>query len=408
MISLSATQARRLALSAQGLSRAPACSPWPRRDLSHLRQTMASLQLLQLDSVPIVARSHLLPLYARLGPYDIGLLDRIAYQRDEWFETWAHEASLAPVELEPWLRFMKRRAAQGHTWRNLWRLANEDPAYIERVHDEVAARGPLGASELTDARPASGGDWWGTRSQGALALDWLFRIGRLGVRRRGNFEKVFDLPERILPAEILAAPTPDESDSVRELLRRSARALGVASANDLIDYFRLPPTLARPRLAELVEAGDLLPCEVRGWKCPAYLAVGAKPPSRARACTLLSPFDPIVWNRDRASRLFGFDYRIEIYTPADKRRYGYYVLPFLLGDRLVARLDLKMIAPPGACRYWPVISNPATMRTKSPRHWRVNCGGLPISWRPAPWRSCVAAPWRCLYGRPAPTEPTPV
>lgn len=302
---------------------------------------MDRIQLLQLDSVPVVTRSQYLPLYSRLGPYDPALLDRIAYQRGEWFETWAHEASLAPVALEPWLRLIKQRAAAGHTWGNLHRLATEQPDYIERVHAQVARRGPLTAAELDDPRRPEGGTWWATRSQGAMALDWLYRVGRLGIRRRGNFEKAFDLIERIVPAEILATPTPAPEEALRELLRRASTALGVATADDLIDYFRLPPTLVRPRLPELVESGDLIPCRVRGWTRPAYLARTARQPRRIGARALLSPFDPVVWTRERAARLFDFDYRLEIYTPAAKRRYGYYVLPFLNGERLEARLDLK-------------------------------------------------------------------
>ncbi|MEZ5649370.1 MAG: crosslink repair DNA glycosylase YcaQ family protein [Burkholderiaceae bacterium] len=341
MDSLSATQARRLALSAQGFSRAPADPPWPARTLAHLRRAMGFLQLLQLDSVPVVIRSQYLPLYARLGPYQPALLDRIAYERHEWLETWAHEASLVPMALEPWLRFLKRRAAEGRTWPNLVRIAQEQPSYVERVYREIADRGPLCAAELSDPRPSTGGQWWSTRSQGALALDWLFRIGRLGVRRRGNFEKAFDLIERIVPTEVLNQTTPAEPDAVRHLLTLGARALGVATAEDMIDYFRLPPTLARPRLAELVEAGTLLPCRVRGWDRIAYRVPDIGLPSRMRARALLSPFDPIVWNRDRTRRLFGFDFKLEIYTPAAARQHGYYVLPFLLGDNLVARVDLK-------------------------------------------------------------------
>lgn len=341
MHDFTAAHARRIALAAQDLTRRPRDAPYPSRGLPALRRAIDHLQLLQLDSVPVVARSHYLPLYSRLGPYEARLLDRIAYHHDEWFETWAHEASLAPVSLEPFLRFMKTRAAAGHTWKGLHRLAQEQPAYVESVYREVADRGPTSAGELSDPRPSDGGAWWSTRSQGALALDWLYRTGRLGVRRRTGFEKVFDLIENIVPADVLSRPTPAPADAVRELLRRSMRALGVATAEDLIDYFRLPPRLAREALAALVENGEIVPCTVRGWTRPAWCAPGTRAPGTVRARALLSPFDPVVWCRDRALRLFGFDYRIEIYTPAHKRRFGYYVMPFLLNDALVARLDLK-------------------------------------------------------------------
>lgn len=310
---------------------------------------MDRLQLLQLDSVPVVIRTQYLPLYSRLGPYDPALLDRTAYHHDEWFESWAHEASLLPVAAEPWLRWSKARSEAGETWGGLVRLAREEPAYVEAVYQEVADRGPLLASELSDPRPRSG-EWWGNRSLGQLALDWLFRIGRVGIRRVGNFEKQWDLIERIIPAEVAAAPTPSEDDALRELLVRSAAAHGIGTAEDLIDYFRLPVKAARPRLAELVEDGRLVPCEVEGMSKVLYRHPDATLPRWIRGRALLSPFDPVVWHRPRAEGLFDFEYRIEIYVPKEKRQYGYYVLPFLLDERLVARVDLKTDRADGVLR----------------------------------------------------------
>lgn len=301
---------------------------------------MGRLQLLQLDSVPIVIRTQYMPLFSRLGAYRPGLLDEIAYQSDEWFETWSHEASLLPVAMEPWLRWSKRRAQEGDTWKHLHTFAKKDPAYVDAVLGEVKARGPLAAADLSDPRPRSV-TGWGRGSGGAIALDWLFRIGRLGVRRSKGFAKRFDLLERIIPESIRALPTPSFSSALDELLLRSARAHGIGTAHCLVDYFRLPVRPAKARLDALVEDGKLIACEVEGWSRSAYRHPDSKLPRAIKRAALLSPFDPLVWNRKRITGLFDFDYRIEIYTPAEKRKYGYYVLPFLLGDRLVARFDLK-------------------------------------------------------------------
>ena len=333
---LSVSQARRVALAAQGF-----CDPDPggRVDRRHLRRVMGRLKLLQLDSVPVVVRTQYLPPFSRLGCYDRALLDRIAYTDDEWFEAWAHEASLMPVGDEPLLRWQKQRAEQGDTWKNLADLARSEPGYVAEVLAQVTER-PLTAGELADPRRRDG-EWWGSRSLGSIALDWLFRIGAVGIRRRGNFVKEFDLLVRIVPPEVLARPTPSAEEAQRELLVRSAEALGVGTATDLIDYYRLPVREARARLREVVEAGAVHAVEVEGWTEPAYMHPEARLPRSADALTVLSPFDPIVWNRARALRLWDFDYRIEIYVPAARRVYGYYVLPVLDGERLVARLDIK-------------------------------------------------------------------
>jgi uncharacterized protein YcaQ len=314
-----------------------------------LRRAIRRLALLQIDSVNVLARAHYLPLFARLGPYDRSLLDRLACHdgmvagrsRRPLFEYWAHEASLLPVELQPLLRWRMARAEAGEgVWSGIARLARERPELVRRVLDEVRDRGPIGVSDLSEAGERRGG-WWGW-NHGKTALEWLFWTGRVtAAGRRGGFERLYDLPERVLPDSVLAEPTPLPADAQRELLRRSAMALGIAAESDLRDYFRLPVQDARARLAELVEAGELVPVAVEGWRQPAYRVAGMAVPRRAEAAALLAPFDPVVWERARTERLFGFHYRIEIYTPAERRRFGYYVLPFLLGDRLVARVDLK-------------------------------------------------------------------
>ena len=350
---LSISQARRIALAAQGFADP---SPAGRLDRRHLRRVMGRLKLLQLDSVPVVARTQYLPPFSRLGCYDRALLDRIAYADDEWFEAWAHEASLLPVADEPLLRWQKQRAEQGDTWKGLVELAQRETDYVADVLAQVAER-PLTAGELADPRRRDG-EWWGSRSLGSMALDWLFRIGAVGIRRRGNFVKEFDLLERIVPAEVLARPTPSAEEAQRELLVHSAGALGVGTAGDLIDYYRLPVREGRVRLGEVVETGAIETVTVEGWREPAYMHPAARLPRAVEAVTVLSPFDPVVWNRARALRLWDFDYRIEIYVPANKRVYGYYVLPVLDGERLVARLDLKTDRAGGTLRVQGAFSEP--------------------------------------------------
>ena len=321
---------------------------------------MGRLKLLQLDSVPVVVRTQYLPPFSRLGCYDAALLDRIAYADDEWFEAWAHEASLVPVGDEPLFRWQKRRAEQGDTWKGLVELARREPGYVADVLAQVAER-PLSAGELADPRRRDG-EWWGGRSLGSMALDWFFRIGVVGIRRRGNFVKEFDLLERIVPAEVLARPTPSAEEAQRELLVQSAEALGVGTAGDLIDYYRLPLREGRVRLGEVVEAGAIETVTVEGWREPAYIHPAARLPRSVEAVTVLSPFDPVVWNRARALRLWDFDYRIEIYVPANKRVYGYYVLPVLDGERLVARLDVKADRAGGILRVQGAFTEPGVAR----------------------------------------------
>jgi uncharacterized protein YcaQ len=359
--SMSAAEARRLALAAQGFAEPRPSIGTARRDVL---RTVRRLGLVQIDSVNVLVRSQYLPLYSRLGAYDRTSLDELAYggRRRKLFEYWGHEASLLPVEQQPLLRWRMERARNGDgLWGGVARFGREHAGFCETVLAEIRDRGPVGVSELAAAGRRKGG-WWGW-SEGKVALEWLFWTGQVTTRgRRGTFERVYDLPERVLPTTVLAAPTPDAAVAQRQLLRIAQRALGVATERDLRDYFRLPVADARARLAELVEAGEFVPVQVEGWRAPAYVARDVRVPRRIDACALLSPFDSLVWFRDRMQRLFDFHYRLEIYTPAHKRRHGYYVLPFLLGDRLVARVDLKADRGSGRLRTLSTHLEPAADR----------------------------------------------
>ncbi|PWC36919.1 crosslink repair DNA glycosylase YcaQ family protein [Azospirillum sp. TSO22-1] len=352
---ISAREARRIALAAQGFARA---RPPGAIDRGHLRRTLERTQLLQIDSVSAVVRAHYLPLFSRLGPYPAALLDDAAWGRKRTlFEYWAHEASLLPLDLHPLLRWRMARAAGGRgIYGELAKLAAARPDFIETAYAVVRDRGPVAASDVEGSRGR--GSWWGW-SDAKRALEFLFWAGRITTHSRRGFERLYDLPERVLPESVLSAPTPDEPDAHRALLELAARAHGVATAADLRDYFRLDADDARARLPELVEDGTLIPVEVEGWPQAAYLHRDAQRPRRIDAAALLAPFDPLVWERSRAERLFGFRYRIEIYTPAEKRQYGYYVLPFLLGDRPVARVDLKAERGAGTLHVLAAFAEPA-------------------------------------------------
>jgi uncharacterized protein len=336
---LSLAEARRIALAAQGFG-----GPRPERvTAARWLKTIDRLSLHQIDSVNVLVRAHYLPAFSRLGPYDRSLIDTAAWggrKKRRLFEYWAHEASLLPLPFHPLLRWRMARANRGEAgWKGLRVFARERrveaEGFLKRIRDE----GPRAASDLEEKRDRTGWWEWGDAKR---ALEWLFWAGHITTAtRRGSFERVYDLTERIIPAEILALQAPDEKDAQRALIERAAQALGVATAQDLRDYFRLGPDEARQAIESLLDAGVLEPVEVPGWARLAYLHRDALKPRRISAQALLAPFDPLVWERSRALRLFDFHYRIEIYTPADKRQHGYYVLPFLLGDRLVARLDLK-------------------------------------------------------------------
>ncbi len=341
-LQLTVAAARRIALAAQGFG-----APRPAGAITarHIRKVVDTMGLLQLDSVNVLSRSHYLPVYSRLGPYPREILDRLTAHttgrlQREYVEYWAHEASLIPLRTHPLLRWRMARA-RDEAWGGMRRIARERPGLLDEVRRRVKLEGPLRSADLGIERaPRQAGQMWNWHD-GKIALEYLFWAGEVGAARRVSFERHYDLIERILPSEVLATPTPSEPDAHRELIRIAARAYGVATEPDLRDYFRLPVASSRERVAELVASGELLPVTVRGWKQPAYLWPEARRPRRVDARALLSPFDPLVWFRDRALRLFDFHYRIEIYTPAAQRVHGYYVLPFLLGDDLVARVDLK-------------------------------------------------------------------
>ncbi|GHE14413.1 winged helix-turn-helix domain-containing protein [Klenkia taihuensis] len=338
--------ARRIALAAQGLAGA---RPPVAAGTRQLRTLVERLAVVQIDSVNVVSRSHYLPAFSRLGPYRHADLDRLHHPRHDVFEFWAHEASYLPVRLQPFLRW-RMAAAEQHAWGSMLRVQRERPDYVAALLERVRDAGPLKASELGEQRPSTPGQMWNWHP-GKAALEYLFYVGALTARSRtAGFERVYDLTERVLPPAVVAAPTPARPDAVRELVRTASRALGVATEMDLRDYFRLPVADARTAVAELAEAGQLLPVEVEGWDRLAWLDPAARRPRGARARALLSPFDSLVWERPRVERLFGFRYRLEIYTPAAQRVHGYYVLPFLLGDRLVARVDLKADRQAGVLR----------------------------------------------------------
>jgi uncharacterized protein len=339
---LSAAAARRIALAAQGFDRRrPAAPPSARRMLDLVRR----LGVLQLDSVNVFTRAHYMPLFSRLGPYDRTRLDRIAGHGNgrvdrRLVEYWAHEASLIPVELHPLFRW-RMADVQREAWGSIARVVREQPELVAETLEFVAQQGPIRARDTGAVRPPPRpGHMWNWH-EGKVALEYLFFTGQVAAARRVNFERLYDTADRVLPAAIRDRPTPSPADAQRELVRIAAGALGVATEPDLGDYFRLPRAASKARVAELVQAGELIPAEVEGWSAPAYLWPAARRPRRLHARALLSPFDSLIWFRPRTERLFGFRYRIEIYTPAAKRVHGYYVLPFLLGDRLVARVDLK-------------------------------------------------------------------
>ncbi|MGH8236217.1 MAG: winged helix-turn-helix domain-containing protein [Steroidobacteraceae bacterium] len=333
---LSLAEARRIALAAQLFVPAVAAP----KGAAALGKLVHRLGAVQIDSVNVLVRSHYLPLYSRCGSYAPELLERAAYDGRSLFEYWGHEASFLPVELYPLFRWRMERARNGEgTWQRMRRYATSHKDLVTAALEEIRERGALGASELADCGKSQG-SWWGW-SQGKEILEWLFWIGEVTTARRRNFERLYDLTERVLPERVRTASVPPPEQARRELMAVSARALGVATARDLRDYFRLPAEDAALRVAELVEAGTLQPVAVEGWKQQAYLHKDAACPRRAAASALLSPFDSLIWERQRTERLFDFHFRLEIYTPIHKRLHGYYVLPFLLGDRLVGRVDLK-------------------------------------------------------------------
>ena len=347
MESLTALQARRIALAAQGFTDRPHAAP----SMRTLDRTVARTGVLQVDSVNVLQRAHYMPLYSRMGPYDVDLLRRAQGQAGRrsrrLVEYWAHVQALMPVELWPLMRHrMEKYRAERGKW-GFTADAAMEPAVLAAVRD----RGPVTARDLEEELsqgPRAKTHWGWNWSEARKVLDYLFLVGDVAIAgRTSQFEVRYDLPERVLPAAVLAAPTPSPQDAVTELVRRAARSHGVASGACLADYYRLrlQPAPGKPSakvaIAELVESGELTPVAVQGWKRQAYVHRDARLPRKVSARTLLSPFDPLVWERARAEALFDFFYRIEIYVPAAQRVHGYYVLPFLLGDRIVGRVDLK-------------------------------------------------------------------
>jgi uncharacterized protein YcaQ len=336
---VSLASARRIALAAQGFGRPRPDTVTPR----DLRRTVERLGLHQIDSVNVLVRAHYLPAFSRLGAYDRGLIDRAAWgprRERRLFEYWAHEASLLPLEMHPLLRWRMARAERGEIgWGSLRAYAGERRKEADAILDRIRAEGPLAASDFEEGKGEGG--WWGWGDT-KRALEWLFWAGLITTAtRRASFERLYDLTERVIPAAILALPTPDEADAQRALVTHAAKALGIATEAELRDYFRLKPEETKRAVAELVEEGVLVEAGVEGSSRPYFLHRAARRPRRIAGQALLAPFDPLVWERGRTERLFGFRYRIEIYTPAEKRVHGYYVLPFLLDERLVARVDLK-------------------------------------------------------------------
>jgi uncharacterized protein YcaQ len=335
---LTAGEARRIALAAQGFGGNRSGEVGRKR----LVRLIERLGVVQLDSVNVVSRTHYLPAFSRLGAYPRELLEEVAWgSKRPLFEYWAHEASLLPLSAQPLFRWRMEDARAGlGVWKGVAKFLRERRDFVDRVRDEIAARGPMSASELEMGHRGPGG-WWGW-SEAKRAVECLFWAGELTTAtRRGTFERVYGLPEKVIPRAIWNLPTPDRADAQRELYRTAARAMGISTARDLRDYFRMPVEGAKDRIAELVENGDLVPVKVKGWRDQAYLDPKARWARKIETGALLSPFDNLIWFRDRTERMFGVRYRIEIYTPAEKRQHGYYVLPFLEGDALTARVDLK-------------------------------------------------------------------
>jgi uncharacterized protein len=350
-ITLSLAEARRLAVASQGFGKRPA-----KPTLDHIRRLAATVHAFQIDSVNVLARAHYVPAFARLGPYRAESIDTLAYRKRELFEYWGHAACLLPLSLYPAVRYrMDADATREY-------IRSPRGAALARVYAEVGERGPITAGELSDPGKRSG-KWWGW-GDGKARLEFLYNSGLVAIAGRRRFERLYDLAERVIPQSVLDTPALSRDDGMKQLICLGAQACGVGAFRDIVGYFdtdgwrdRLPPgpwwerkdekgggrakPVAKRLVAELVEEGRLLPARVEGWSEPAYLSPGAKVPASIHARALVTPFDSLVWTRERIDRLFGMKYTIEIYTPVEKRVYGYYVFPFLLGDTLVARCDLK-------------------------------------------------------------------
>jgi uncharacterized protein len=343
VVNISAAEARRLSLTSLGFGVVrPA-----RAGLPHVRATAARLGAIQIDSVNVLARAHYLPTFSRYGPYAMSALDALAHGRRELFEYWGHAACFLPIDLYPLMRW--RMENQVAAWAG---LGAKKRAFIDAVFREVAERGPIAAGELSNGGKSKG-PWWGW-SDGKEALEFLFRQGRVAVAARRNFERLYDVPERVLPDAVLRAGSIAVADAKKALIVRAARAMGVGTVKDIAQYFhidawwdrlsvngRRPPAKTHLLFDELVEEGRLQRARVEGWAQPAFAVPGARIPASVDVRAIVSPFDPILWERKWTKAVFGFDYQIEIYVPGPKRIHGYYVLPFVMGDRFAARVDLK-------------------------------------------------------------------
>jgi uncharacterized protein YcaQ len=364
-VRLTPLQARRIALGAQGFARQRPASTVTAR---HVNAVIDRLGLFQIDSVNVLQRAHYLPLFSRLGRYDPNLLDRAAGRSPRrLFEYWAHEAALVDVRLWPALQWRMRDASS--MWGGVQQLADDKPEVVQHVLDDVRARGPLTARQVElDGADLSKEGWGWNWSEAKRALEYLFYTGQVTAARRNSaFERLYDVPERVLPSPALDPPALDVHDAHVELVRHAAQALGVGTAQCLRDYFRLKPAPTQRAIDVLTAAGELIPAEIAGWRRPAYLHAEASRPRSIRGRALLSPFDPLIFERTRTEQLFDFRYRIEIYVPAAKRVHGYYVLPFLLGDSLVARVDLKADRGAGVLRVlsaWAEPGAPAETATE--------------------------------------------
>src|SRR6478609_4980796 len=345
---LTAGQARRIAIAAQQLATPlPPVGAGDRPiNRGHLNRLLQAIGLLQIDSVNVLARAHLLPIFSRLGSYPYALLEGAAWPRRSadrlLLEAWAHVASLVPIGIEPLLRWRQERFA-AESWPRVDALRRDHPGFLDTVLAVIDEQGPMSAGDIEKAleAPGRGTSGWWEWSITKTTCEYLFAIGAIGVAYRRGFERCYDLMDRVLPAAILGRPTPSEADAKRQLIALAARHHGIGTASDLADYYRIKLASARVALADLVEEGELIPVRVQGWTEDGYLHRDARTPRRVAGAALLCPFDPLIWERARTERLFGFHYRIEIYTPLAKRQFGYYVFPLLLGEHLVGRFDLK-------------------------------------------------------------------
>jgi uncharacterized protein len=410
MQTITARAARLAVLAAQGFAERRPSGPVTRRQLGPL---LERLRLLQLDSVNVAVRAHYMPVFSRLGGYPFELLDGAAWAHSArrprlLVEYWAHEASLLPVADWPLLLSGAKRRGW---WKHYRELVEREPGLVDDVLAAVKEVGPVGAGALEEllggrSTPRPPGATWWERSEVKRVCEYLFGIGELTTGTRVNFQRLYDLPERVIPPEVLGAPPPEPADACRRLVSYAAGALGVATEPELRDYYRLGPEVTRQAVTELLDAGELEQLTVRGWSRPAFRVPGARMSRRITARALLCPFDPLIWERSRTERVFGFRYRIEIYTPAHKREHGYYVFPFLLDDALVARVDLKtdrtdrVLRVPGA--FAEPGAEPGRVAAELAEELRLMAGWLGLTDVVVGERGEVAAPLaRALAARPA-------